>query len=88
MFEGHAAFEQRHREIFAGPAKGSSTVMTLRRSQRIRPDVAVVDLECNTTRASGAPIRSMLLLVLTKNSSTWRIAAFHNTMVADAPIVR
>ena len=36
-FEGHAAFEQRHREIFAGPARGSSTVMTVRRAKRIRP---------------------------------------------------
>ena len=63
-------------------------VMTVRRSQRIRPDVAVVDVECNTTRPSGAPIRSMLLLVLTKDGNAWRIAAFHNTMVVDAPIVR
>ena len=41
-FEGHAAFEQRHREIFAGPLKGSVTTMTPRRVQTLRPDVAPV----------------------------------------------
>ena len=31
-FKGKEAFEQRHRDIFAGPLKGSKTAMTLRAS--------------------------------------------------------
>ena len=87
-FEGHEAFEQRHREIFAGPLKGSTTAMTVRRSQLIRPDVAIVDVDCATTIPSGQSIQSKLLLVLAKEGNEWTIAAFHNTGVQGTPVVR
>lgn len=87
-FEGRQAFEQRHREIFAGPLKGSTTKMTVQRSQLIRPDVALVDVDCATTVPSGQTIQSKLLLVLSRERDEWTIAAFHNTGVQAAPIVR
>ena len=87
-FVGHSAFEARHREVFAGPLKGSVTTMTARRTQLVRPDVAVVDVDCATKIGAPEPIRSRLLLVLTRDATQWSIAAFHNTPVAGAPIVR
>jgi uncharacterized protein (TIGR02246 family) len=87
-FEGHSAFEQRHREIFAGPLKGSSTTMTVIRSKLVRPDVAVVDVDCATSVSAAPPIQSKLLLVLVKEGHDWTIAAFHNTSLQAAPIVR
>jgi uncharacterized protein (TIGR02246 family) len=87
-FEGHTAFEQRHREIFAGPLKGSVTAMTPRRAHLLRPDVALVDVDCSTTVGTAPPIQSKLLLVLTREGSEWSIAAFHNTPVPAAPVVR
>jgi uncharacterized protein (TIGR02246 family) len=88
-FEGHAAFEQRHREIFAGPLKGSTTTLTPKRVQLLRPDVALVDVECATTFAAAGPLgQSKLLLVLAHENGDWSIAAFHNTLVPTAPIVR
>jgi uncharacterized protein (TIGR02246 family) len=86
--EGHSAFEQRHREVFSGPLKGSSTTMIVRRSQLLRPDVAIVDVDCATNVASAPSIQSKLLLVLVKEGRDWTIAAFHNTAVMAAPIVR
>jgi uncharacterized protein (TIGR02246 family) len=62
--EGRAAFEQRHRDILAGPLKGSVTTMTARRAQLLRPDVALVDVDCSTTVGASPPIQSKLLLVL------------------------
>jgi uncharacterized protein (TIGR02246 family) len=87
-FEGHEAFEQRHRELFSGPLKGSTTKMTVQRSQLIRSDVAIVDVECATTVPSGQTIQSKLLLVLSTEAGKWTIAAFHNTGVQAAPVVR
>ena len=71
-----------------GPLKGSVTATTVRRSKLIRPDVAVVDVKCATTLPAGQSIQSKLLLVLEKEHGEWTIAAFHNTGVQAAPIVR
>ncbi len=87
-FVGHAAFEERHRAIFAGPLKGSVTTMTVRREQLVRPDVALVDVDCVTKVGAADPIGSKLLLVLTRDAEQWSIAAFHNTPVPAALIVR
>ncbi len=86
-FEGRSAFEQRHQEIFAGPLKGSRTTMAIERAHLVLPDVAVVDVSCST-RVGPATLRSKLLLVLSRESSEWSIAAFHNTAVPATPVVR
>lgn len=87
-FEGHAAFEQRHREIFAGSVKGSSVTLSIRRCQLVRTDVAVVDVDGSLKFPAAPLIETRLLLVLTKERGEWSIAAFHNTSVQSAPIVR
>ena len=87
-FEGHAAFERRHREIFANSVKGSAAALNVRRCLFVRADVAIVDVDCSL-RIPGAPlIESRLLLVLTKEGREWSIAGFHNTAAQSAPIVR
>ena len=87
-FQGRQAFEQRHQEIFAGPLKGSRTTMTIERAHLVRPDVAVVDVDCSTMIGTAAPVRSKLLLVLSSDGVEWTIAAFHNTPVQATPVVR
>ncbi len=87
-FEGRDAFEERHRAIFAGPLKGSSTTMTIRRARLVRSDVALVHVDCSTSAGAVAPIQSKLLLVLCRNGGEWSIAAFHNTAVQATPVVR
>ena len=87
-FEGHAAFEQRHREIFAGSVKGSSVTLSIRRYQLVRPDVAVVDVDGLLKVPAGPLVETRLLLVLTKERGDWSIVAFHNTAVQSAAIVR
>jgi uncharacterized protein (TIGR02246 family) len=87
-YQGRVAFEERHRAIFAGPLKGSSTTMHVRRLQLVRPDVALVDVDCSTVTAGGQSLESKLLLVLTREQSQWLIAVFHNTPVQASPIVR
>jgi len=80
-FVGKEEFEQRHRAIFAGPFKGSSTRMTVRRTSFLRPDVALVDVDCATSGGAAPPMESRLLLALSKDGERWTIAAFHNTGV-------
>ncbi len=87
-FKGKEAFEQRHRDIFAGPLKGSRTAMTIRELRLLRADVAVANVDCLTTMDGRPPIESRLLLVLTNESGQWGIASFHNTAVQAAPIVK
>jgi len=87
-FEGRAAFEQRHRAIFAGPFKGSTVKMTIRRIRLIRPDVALVDVDTVTSGGDIPSVESRLLLVLSKDEGSWSIAGFHNTAVQSTPLVR
>jgi uncharacterized protein (TIGR02246 family) len=87
-YSGKDAFEQRHREIFAGPLKGSRATMTVQDVRLLRPDVAIANVACATLVEGRPPIESRLLLVLSKESGQWGIAAFHNTAVQAAPIVK
>lgn len=74
--------------MFAGPLKGRVTRMTTRRAQLLRPDVAIVDVDCSTSIGAAPSIQSKLLLVLARDNGDWSIAAFHNTAVQAAPVVR
>jgi len=87
-FKGRDAFEQRHREIFAGPLKGSRTTMTIREMRFLRPDVAVANVDCATTVEGRPSIESRLLLVLTNDAGQWGIASFHNSALQTTPIVK
>jgi uncharacterized protein (TIGR02246 family) len=87
-FDGRAAFEERHRAIFAGPFKGSTLKMVTRRTQLIRPDVAIVDVDCEVSGGAVGQLQTRLLLVLSKESDGWSIAAYHNTAAQQTPLIR
>jgi uncharacterized protein (TIGR02246 family) len=94
-FYGHAAFEQRHAEIFQGFAKGTRATMSVQKLRFIRPDVAVADVLCESRGYAVLPpsvpgsahgaVRSMLQLVLVRENSDWWITAFHNVAIAPLP---
>ena len=87
---GRAAFEERHRLILSGPFKGAKSTMEIRRLHLVRPDVALVDVECQVSgmpAGTGIPLTpdgrgaSSLLLVVTRDAGVWSIAGFHNVSI-------
>ena len=85
-------FDRRHDEIFRGALKGSTITLTPRKIRFIRPDVAVVDVDCGVFGARVKPpavhagsdgsLHTSLLLVLVNESGSWWIAAYHNVWQA------
>ena len=85
-------FNRRHDDIFRGALKGSTITLTPRKIRFIRPDVAVVDVDCGVFGAGVKPpgvqagsdgsLHTSLLLVLVKESGSWWIAAYHNVWQA------
>lgn len=87
---GRQAIEVAHRRLFDGPLAGSRMVLaggpeavppgSLR---FVRPDVAILVTQGTVTRAdqraAGPDHASVQTFVLIKDSSHWRVAAFHNT---------
>jgi uncharacterized protein (TIGR02246 family) len=94
---GRAAFEERHRYILTNLFKGAEAAMQIRRLHLVRPDVALVDVDCQVRgvpATAGLPASpdgrgaSSLLLVLTKDAGEWSIAAFHNVGVPPTAAAR
>ncbi len=85
-------FNQRHDEIFRGALKGSTITLKPRKIRFIRPDVAIVDLDCGVfdtkvkppgvQAAADGSFHTSLMLVLLKESGSWSIAAYHNVWQA------
>ena len=85
-------FDRRHDEIFRVALKGSTITLTQRKIRFIRPDVAIVDLDCGVFGTKVQPsgvqegavgsLHTSLLLVLVKESGSWWIAAYHNVWQA------
>jgi uncharacterized protein (TIGR02246 family) len=85
-------FDRRHDEILRGALKGSTITLTPRKVRFIRPDVAIVDLDCGMfgtkVQPPGVQVRTdgslhtSLMLVLIKESGSWWIAAYHNVWQA------
>ena len=85
-------FDQRHDEIFRGAVKGSTITLTPRKIRYVRPDVAIVDLDCGVFGTKVQPpgvqpgadgsLHTSLLLVLVKEGGSWWIAAYHNVWQA------
>jgi uncharacterized protein (TIGR02246 family) len=93
VFYGHKAFEDRHREIFAGFFKGSRLAMSITRIRFVRPDVAIVDLATELSNLSGRPpgvrangadrILTRLQQVFVKDDRVWRVESYHNVDVKE-----
>lgn len=91
VFYGHKAFEDRHREIFAGFFKDSKLAMSITRIRFVRPDVAIVDLATELSNLSGAPpgirpnaagrIDTRLQQVFVKENGVWLVESYHNVDV-------
>ncbi len=91
VFYGHKAFEDRHREIFAGFFKGSKLAMSITRIRFVRPDIAIVDLATDLSNLSGAPpgvrpnaagrILTRLQQVFVKHGGVWQVESYHNVDV-------
>lgn len=90
--EGREEFDRRHEEIFHGAMKGTTITLTARKLRFLRQDIAIVDTDCGVFGALVQPpgvqpgadgaLRTCLLLVLVKQSGSWRIAAYHNVWQA------
>jgi uncharacterized protein (TIGR02246 family) len=88
FYVGRMEFDRRHDEVFRGIFKGSTVTMEIRKIRFLRPDVAVLDLNTRLSGVAAPPpglpvgsdgaLRSSLLMVLTKESGRWEIAAYHN----------
>ncbi len=81
--------------IFTTIYKGSTVLFTTDRVKFLRPDVALVDVTARLSGVASFPpgikpnpdgsIDTKLQLVLTRESGTWWIAAFHNVTVIPLP---
>ena len=88
FYIGHDEFNLRHEEVFRGVFKGTTLALMVRTLRLVRPDVAIVDLDVGIFGCHARPpgvqagpdgaLRTCLLMVLTRDSGKWCIAAYHN----------
>ena len=91
---GIEPFFKQHEHIFATIYKGSHNELKLGRTQFIRPDVAVADVDSvlshfvsvppGTPLGNDGAVHTRLQLVLSKENGQWRIDAFHNVVLNEA----
>ncbi len=91
---GVAPFLKQHQYIFSTIYKGSHNELKLGRTQFIRPDVAVADVDSVLSHFVSVPpgtpvgadgaVHTRLQLVLSKDNGQWRINAFHNVVLNEA----
>lgn len=85
---GRCAFEDRHTEIFQTIFKGIKLTMLPPRIRFVRPDVAIVDIDCEVRDIASVPpgvkatadgrIRIRLQEVFVKNDGKWQIESYYN----------
>ena len=88
FYVGRDEFNLRHAEVLRGVLKGTTLALTVRTLRLVRPDVAIVDLDVGILGCRARPpgvqtgpngaLRTCLLMVLTRDSGKWFIAAYHN----------
>jgi uncharacterized protein (TIGR02246 family) len=90
---GKAEIEQHLAPLFAGRLKTVHRDVTLRGIRFVRPDVATVDSDFETSGLMGAsgtaapPAKGLYDWIVTKQNGRWQIAVWHesNLPVAPAP---
>jgi uncharacterized protein (TIGR02246 family) len=83
--KGREAIAQGHQRIFDTFFKESTLSLSVKQVRMLRPDVAVVHVTATNKIPRGAEthtVDAFITLVMTKESGTWKIAAFQNTGVA------
>jgi uncharacterized protein (TIGR02246 family) len=96
QFFGRQAFIAQHARIFSTIHKGSHNSFSVEKIKFLRPDVALVDIDGTLTGSKQLPpglkadedgaLRVKLQEVMTKESGSWWIAAFHNVAVYPLPV--
>lgn len=80
--KGRPVIESGHQQIFDTIYKGSHNTATIKSVRFLREDVALVHVQWHLIFQHGTNT-TMNTLVLTKEDGLWRIAAFHNTPLAQ-----
>jgi uncharacterized protein (TIGR02246 family) len=91
VFQGRAAFLERHVEIFRGFFKGSRLRSHVRRLHFAAENVALVDVDHEVSGLQGMPpgvpasedgiLRTRLLQVFVLRNGRWELVAYHNVDV-------
>jgi uncharacterized protein (TIGR02246 family) len=84
---GRDVIAQGHRQIFSTVYRGSRNRATVRSIRLLRDDVAVAHVEWHLAYGQGEAAREARAtntMILTKDGSSWSIAAFHNTPVLSS----
>lgn len=86
--QGHEAIEKSHQRIFDTMFKNTTVSLTVKQIRFLRPDVAVVHV--NGHRDAPEAERdlvgdAMMVMVMTKEGTQWKIASFQNTWVTGPP---
>lgn len=95
IWDGRAAIEQMHVDLWHGPARGTQVETRVRRVRALAPSLAVVDLAISVTGFSPPPpgaavgadgkVETRLKHVVEKRGAAWKIVASQNTFVASPP---
>ena len=83
---GYDAIAKGHQEIFDTIYKDTTLTLIVKQIRFLRPDVALVHVSGH--RNSPQPhlrAEATLVMVMTKNDGSWKIASFQNTQVSGPP---
>lgn len=83
---GYDAIEKAHQQIFDTIYKDTTITLNVKQIRFLRPDVALVHV--SGQRNSSQPhlkTEATLVMVMTKNDGSWKIASFQNTQVSGPP---
>ena len=81
--QGQDKIAEGHQRIFDTIYKDSILGLTIKQIRFLRPDIAVVHiLTTNTPKPGAEKSNTIITLVMMKDESDWRIAAFQNTAIA------
>ena len=81
---GYNAIEKAHQQIFDTIYKDTTLTLNVKQIRFLRPDVALVHVSGH--RNSPQPhlkAEATLVMVMTKNDGSWKIASFQNTPVSS-----
>jgi uncharacterized protein (TIGR02246 family) len=99
VFQGRAAIESRHAEIFSGMFREIRETVSVRRVRFLRPDVAIVATDSEVTNYQSLPpviassitggvFYSRSTQTFVRDNGTWRIVNRHDAWILKPALVR
>lgn len=85
-FQGRAAIEGGHRQIWDTIYKGSAVAFEVEGIRFVRPDVAIAFVHSTLTfpgREGAGQTQARPTLILSKDNGLWQIVAFQNTLIGE-----